>query len=1743
LNVPGHKLVLLFLLVGTLPQWAADQRVRGLLKFETLSLEDGLSQSSVYDSLQDPFGFLWVATEDGLNRYDGCQFIEYRQQSGEPNALYDSFITKLHLDARGQLWVGTNNGGLSRYRDDCDCFETFLHDPQDPRTLPSNHIADIISDGFESLWVATRDHGLARRMPGLTTFERVGGEDGSFGTHQFIGTGALYIDSGGNLWVGSAKGLFRLPQAAMRQPNIQPQDFEAVSLAAPGESQPDQTGFFVRTITQDQQGRLWVGTSTDGLRLLTPREDGSFAVKAFRFSPRSPTSLGSNNVHDVMEDRDGRIWIATDPGGLNLFTDYRDQFQRFMPSRTDPHSISTSRVWSLSQDRSGLIWIGTFVGGLAKLDLGKGRFNHWSEHSPLPTQLSNDYVKAITRDDRGRLWVGHSMGIDIFMEDQDEMVKWHLKADPENERSLSTNAVRCFAQAADGTMWVGTWGHGVNLINPDSGTAIEKSTSIGATPRLSNDLVRSILKSREGVMWVGTSIGLNRYDPVRGSFTHFLFHQDNNPDSDPNRIATQYEDAAGILWLGTDGGLISFNPATGTSRRWKRQIREASSLSNNRVRPIFQDADGIFWLGTGGGGLNRFDPATETFRVFSKRDGLPNDVIYGILPDNEGFLWLSTNSGLCRFDPMSFEVRNFTEDDGLQGNEFNLGAQFRDRDGVLFFGGINGLNRFDPAKLSQNRNRPPVVVTGIQRGRDAEFEQRIFPDSSSFSMPHSSNLVVFEFAALDFTSPKQNRFRYKLEGFDAEWHDAGTINRTNYTNLDPGTYKFRVIGSNNDATWNEEGTTMVLHVIPPWWRTIWAYLAYILLFLGFLYMYLRFQRHRLEHERAVNERYREIDRLKDEFLATTSHELRTPLNGMIGLAEALLDGSSGNLPATAKRSLSMIVASGARLANLVNDILDFSRMRQQRLSLQIKPLDLHSFTEMVLALTEPLANPKKLQLVNHLSNHLPPVYADENRLQQILHNLIGNAIKFTERGMVKISAKVEQESMIVCVADTGRGIPAGKMDRIFESFEQVEHSETRDYGGSGLGLAITKKLVEMHGGRIWVESALGIGSRFYFSLPLAHGKSMQPPDQHEVMEVMAHESHQDYEENTDPGNNYNGFHVLAVDDEPINLAVIQNHLTPRGYRVTSVRDGREALKKLEKGHDVDLVLLDLMMPNMSGFEVCEAIRKDYSSAELPVIVVSAKDRVIDLIKGLQCGANDYITKPISKDLMLARMANHIELLKNSRKLRAYNQELETEVRRRTQSLQQRSEELEHLNTIVRAINEELALESVLNRIVEEALRIFPQADRSAFLLHEYDVKPQQFTIAAQSGYGFGKGMRLHLPERDFFRSDIAEARRIQAGVYVLRKLPAGAQQLFVANPPAPAAILAMTVLVEDQHEGYLLIDSIHDPLAFGETDLEMLSRLRDHVTSAIVKVRLLEQLQAKNEEILKTQRRLVTQEKMASLGVLTAGVAHEIKNPLNFINNFASGVIELVKELNESLAEVEHQLTKEHREEIDEIMDLLTQTSSRICENGKRADNIIHSMMDLSRKGSSRARVTDINKMMQQYVELAYHGWRHRYKDLQVSLHWELDPDLGHLNVVAENLGRVVVNLVTNACYALREKKLKDESFEPRLEIKTLKTESHAQIMIHDNGTGIPESAREFIFTPFFTTKPPGAGNTGLGLSLSYEIVVHEHEGQLKARTEEGQFTEFIILLPLKTSEPIEEPQQQDEELQQQDREKENPVA
>jgi signal transduction histidine kinase/CheY-like chemotaxis protein len=701
--------------------------------------------------------------------------------------------------------------------------------------------------------------------------------------------------------------------------------------------------------------------------------------------------------------------------------------------------------------------------------------------------------------------------------------------------------------------------------------------------------------------------------------------------------------------------------------------------------------EGEVWIATYGGGLDLFDPATETFEHLTSKDGLPNDSLYSVLPDSQGMLWISSNQGLTRFDPVTRQATNYDVADGLQGKEFNDRAFFAAEDGELLFGGLNGFNAFYPQDIAPSSFSPPVVLTSFRKIGKDETTLLTFEGVDQVDVSYRDLGFSFEFAALDYSSPERNQYQYKLEGFDQDWVDSGPRRFASYTNLDGGLYRFRVRGTNSDGVWSDHEASMAVQVIPPPWKTWWAYLLYGLTAVAAVVGYVRYktmaQEREIERHRHEAERLKQIDQMKDEFLANTSHELRTPLNGIIGITESIIDGATGEVSPKTRENLEMVSSSGRRLAHLVDDILDFSKLKNHEIVLRERSVSMRELVDVTLMLSRPLVADRDVELVNAVPEDLPLVTADENRLQQILHNLIGNAIKFTLHGEVRVTANVVGPRLEVAVEDTGVGIAADKLEKIFESFQQADASSAREFGGTGLGLTITRQLVELHGGRIEVSSTEGEGSRFAFSLALWSGSEAAPgrlfdggeegrglSSIRDTGRVAPAATGSTRTAATSAAVVFGGVEVLAiegrgtmpevlcVDDEPVNLQVLENLLGLDGYRVRRANDGPEALDLLRQGLVPDLVLLDVMMPRMTGYEVAQTIRNDFSAHRLPIVMVTAKNQVSDLVEGLSSGANDYLSKPFSKQELLARVRTHIDLSRAHR--------VESEHRRKTEEMKQ-----------------------------------------------------------------------------------------------------------------------------------------------------------------------------------------------------------------------------------------------------------------------------------------------------------------------------------------------------------------------------------------------------------------------------------------------------------------------------------------
>jgi signal transduction histidine kinase/DNA-binding response OmpR family regulator len=677
----------------------------------------------------------------------------------------------------------------------------------------------------------------------------------------------------------------------------------------------------------------------------------------------------------------------------------------------------------------------------------------------------------------------------------------------------------------------------------------------------------------------------------------------------------------------------------------------------------------------------------------------------------------------------------------------------------MFFGGINGFNAFFSDKIKDNPYKPTIVITdfmvfnnpvGIgEEVNGVTILSKHISEAEEIKLSYKHTAFTFEYAGLHFAAPDRNRYAYMMEGLENDWNYVVNRRFATYVNVDPGKYVFRVIGSNNDGVWNEAGTSIKIIIPPPPWKTWWAYTLYCLAFIGIVTGYIRSQKKKLAYERSVNERLRQVDRLKDEFLANTSHELRTPLHGIIGIAESLIKGATGQLPEKTMANLQMVALSGKRLNNLVNDILDYSKLKEKDLELQRKAVDIKSLTGVVLLISKPLVAAKPLELKKEISSDIPLVYADENRLQQIMHNLIGNAVKFTTSGIISVSASLtekENKSMVIVkVTDTGIGIPADKMEVVFQSFEQVDASAAREHGGTGLGLSISKQLVELHGGSIGVESEVGKGSTFWFTLPVWQeefqvSQQVATADTHPLGIFTDEQTMALLDNSTKLEEDLQKkYRILAVDDEIINLQVLVNHLSLYGHSVTKALNGKEALRIIrDPGERVDLVLLDVMMPRMSGYEVCREIRHFYTASELPIIMLTAKTRLENLLEGLESGANDYITKPFSSEEVLERIRVHLQLLNANRELKNANEMLEDYSKTLEQKVAERTRDLKEKNRLIMDSQQAiLPLEEKIKAALPEYFIIFSPKDIVSGDFYWFEQVGDKIFIAAVDCTGHG----------------------------------------------------------------------------------------------------------------------------------------------------------------------------------------------------------------------------------------------------------------------------------------------------------------------------------------------------------------------------------------------------------------------
>nr|WP_294902913.1 hybrid sensor histidine kinase/response regulator transcription factor [uncultured Lacibacter sp.] len=1205
-----------------------------------MTTSDGLSQGYVYDILQDKDGFMWFGTKDGLNRYDGYSFKVYTYDSYNPNSISNNNINRLFEDSKGRLWVTTDDG-INIYDKRRDNFRRILHNPKKANSLSGNKIylpvielpdgrflvfpqeksLNVISLSADFLENNTQPVITHLSAPGVTNVN------------------CMYMDGRKKIWIISDKVYELLPN-----------DLSLVWR---------KNSFVFGQTAPAENGSVWA----DDVFFSQVQDTNAYAL----FSKDITKGHGRTFLHETDKKR---FWLGiTDSGRLEIF-DIKNwkRGSPVDPEKTRLYSFSEVTPTRIYKDRSGLVWVGTNGYGLRKYSNDTEKFHH------IARAMS---VRKIMGLPNNQVFVTGWGDLKRFDTDGNNLTG-------KEEKVLFDG--RDFFMGKNFTIWGLYRKKGYSADNFDE--VIEKLnlvTKTSSTYRINvnreEELMEPKLEDSKGNIWLtgfgGRMIVLN---PFTGVYKKITINTDvANPMLKGAPITALHEDATGVFWAGTEDGLakinFQFNTTAAPTITWyKTNASDKTALNYSHVSCIINDTfdKNILWVATKGGGLNRLNQSTGRFTHITTKEGLCNNVVYGLLTDDAGNIWGSTNSGIfCLLNGNKEEqgkwlFRHFTKTSGLQDDEFNTGAYAKLANGNLAFGGVNGLNIFNPSTVLQTGFVPNIFITNILAGNEVVFPndktgilQQAIEQSSFITLNHLQDILTLEFSSLDFTSPAQNKYRYQLVGIDKDWVESGTRRTATYLHLPPGHYTFKVQGSNSQGTWSNKIAELKIIVSPPWWRTWWAYVIYVLLivFAAIAYFLFRINKAKLQsqlhYEQQEAKRVKELDTLKTQLYANITHEFRTPLTVILGMANQVKAEPEKYLD----NGVDMIVRNGKHLLNLVNEMLDLSKLEEGKMTLHLVNGDVIHFLRYVVESFQSLAAGQQKQFHFLADADELAVAYDAEKLRQIISNLLSNALKFTPaQGNVYVSISQEPATkhnyttLVLKVKDTGIGIPENQLPHIFDRFYQLDNSHTRKAEGTGIGLALTKELVKLMNGTIAVKSPpVGAtkGTEFTITLPL---QKVSVEDEAATVPVQLKE----------PVIKLNAVSKEPVllnqnstaDETPLILLVEDNvdvvaytaSCLPQ-YKLAVGKDGKEGFE-IAAELIPDLIITDVMMPLIDGFEMCRRLRQDERTSHIPIIMLTAKADMQSKLEGLEKGADVYLEKPFHKEELLLRIKKLLELRQN-----------------------------------------------------------------------------------------------------------------------------------------------------------------------------------------------------------------------------------------------------------------------------------------------------------------------------------------------------------------------------------------------------------------------------------------------------------------------------------------------------------------
>lgn len=1170
-------------------------------KFIHYSINEGLSHNTVLAVTQDSLGRMWFGTLDGLNVYDGSEFRVFKHNSN-PSSLGDNKVKSLLIDSSNRLWIGTEVG-LSIFDNKTLRFDNYYF---------NTDVTSIVELDPNTMMFATGK--------GLMVYDANTMEERKVGSDIFTSITALSLYKYDNkVFIGTIEGHVFVY-------SIDSKDINRLSFC--------QLKQQIQTLLVQSDNVVWAGTEGNGLWRLN-LEDSTCE----QWTQNSRDRILSNYVRSLYLDSESRLWIGTFRG-LNIYDG--QSFEEYESHPFEPDCLSRSSIRAIYGDRDGGIWLGTYFGGVNYTHEFNERFS-LMRMLPKKESLSDNVISCIKEDSDGTLWIGTNTG-GVNHYDPVKETFCHYKFTNDMKGMESNDIKDIFMDEFTGNIYVGAHAGGLYMLNRNNW-----KMQLCSSEDSRNINVYSILNKSKTELWIGSLGGLFSYNKYTRRFVQFDKDVDGNPLVIKS-IKILFRDSEGRMWIAGDSGVAVYTTENEVLR--KVDFSADGSLSSlSYVNCISESSDGYIWIATYDG-LYRFNTDNLSLIHYTEEDGLPDNIVNSIEEDKSGLLWLGTSNGLGCFNPYTGVSRNFSIEDGLQSNQFNMYAHCYTSKGVMYFGGINGLTYFHPEKIQDNTNAAQPILTGMRvfSSKSTEDEGNNFTNlevayADKIDLKHYQNTFTIFYSVPNYTSLNKVGFAYRLIGLDEEWRFADNKRSVTYHNIRPGSYTFQLAAANNDLLWNENPIELKIKIATPWYSTILAKIVYILLAFVIIGLFIKFfleraiLKNKLKLEQKDREQQNELHEMKMRFFINISHELRTPLTMIINPLNELMSRESDGWK---RKQIKYAEKNARRLLHLVNQLMDYRRAELGVFKLRVRPENVHKIIQDSWSYYENVAKDRKIKYRFISDIEGTNLYVDSQYLELILTNLLSNAFKYTDMGIITVKAYLEKNQLILKVIDTGCGIPENMKDKIFDRFYQGDNHNV----GSGIGLSLVKNLVELHHGTIHVESRVGEGSSFIVSLP----QDLKSYTEEELVPVE--------EQSNSYRTSYDETFIMPMDsNEEIDLPVLEGNkrcvliaesneevrnymqvTLANRFDVVAVENGQEALDYLHD-NNVDLIVSDSTLSGIDGLALCTAVKHNIDTSHIPVIIISAKTDNVDQLDAMRKGADAYIFKPFSIEVLVYRMQN------------------------------------------------------------------------------------------------------------------------------------------------------------------------------------------------------------------------------------------------------------------------------------------------------------------------------------------------------------------------------------------------------------------------------------------------------------------------------------------------------------------------